>query len=70
MRKQLPGSSKSTHFGVATQNPKQLRLLSEPDFNVDHAFSWAKIAAGLFQQNRPEADIRSSTERIVHLVMQ
>ncbi len=31
--------------------------MSESDFNVDHALSWAKIAAGLFQQKRPEAVI-------------
>ena len=29
----------------------------KPDFNVDHTLSWEKIAAGLFQQNRPEAGI-------------
>jgi hypothetical protein len=35
----------------------QATSLSEPDFNVDHALSWAKIDAGLFQQNRPKAHV-------------
>lgn len=46
------------------KNQDSFRLLSEPDFNVANDLAWTKIAAGLFQQNRPIADLEErGTER-------
>lgn len=46
-------AQRALNFGVATQKQKQLRPLSEPDFNDARALSCAKIALGSFQHNRP-----------------